>query len=82
MKLVLVTIFAILGVACLALAIYYLRTPAGSLPVFVPGHEAGVSAPHVKHGIAAAILGVGCGILAWFLSGNKAPSEPENSQKD
>ena len=82
MKKMLVIGLGILGVAFLALAVYYFRTPASSLPVFIPGHEAGVSAPHMKHGIAAAILGIGCGILAWFMSGKQAPSEPGNSQKD
>lgn len=68
----------IIGIACMALAIYYWRTPADMLPTFLPGHEAGVASPHTKHGLAAVILGLSCGVLAWFASGGK-PSEPGNT---
>lgn len=70
---------AILGVAFLVLAVYYWVTPAGSLPQFMPGYEAGATQGHLKHGLAAALLGLGCGVLAWFLSGNKSSSEPRNT---
>ena len=43
--------------------------PAGSLPSFFPGHEAGSSHHHVKHGLLALILGIGCFVFAWFQSG-------------
>jgi hypothetical protein len=32
--------------------------PADQLPGFFPGHEAGVTHVHAKHGIAAAVVGV------------------------
>jgi len=61
----------ILGVVFLALAVLYFAEPAKSLPGFIPGHEAGSSHHHVKHGIAALVLGVGCFIFAWFQTGPK-----------
>jgi hypothetical protein len=59
----------ILGVLLLALAVLYWVDSAGSLPSFIPGHQAGSAHHHIKHGIAAAILGIGALILAWFQTG-------------
>jgi hypothetical protein len=59
----------ILGLALLALAVVYWVDSASALPSFLPGHEAGSSHHHVKHGIAAAVLGIGCLIFAWFQTG-------------
>ena len=61
-------ILIIIGVALIALAIYYWVTPAGSLPSFFPGHLAGSVHKHVKHGLAALIVGVVCFLGAWMLS--------------
>ncbi len=61
----------ILGIVFLAIAVVYFAEPAKSLPSFVPGHEAGSSRHHIKHGIAAAVLGVGSFIFAWFQTGPK-----------
>jgi hypothetical protein len=33
------------------------------------GHENGVSAVHVKHGIASFLVGIACFVFAWFKSG-------------
>ena len=65
-----------LGVILLVIAIVYVAEPAGSLPSFFPGHDAGSSHHHVKHGILAFILGVGCFIFAWFQTGpaSRAPA--------
>ena len=57
------------GIVLIIIAIIYWAEPAGSLPSFFPGHEAGSSHHHVKHGILAFILGVGCFIFAWFQTG-------------
>jgi hypothetical protein len=54
------------GLALLVVAVIYIAEPAGSLPSFVPGHEAGSSHHHVKHGIAAGALGLAALVLAWF----------------
>ena len=35
----------------------------------MPGHEAGSSRHHVKHGIAALVVALGAFALAWFQSG-------------
>jgi hypothetical protein len=48
----------ILGLIFAALAAMYWLIPAGSLPAFVPGFEAGSTRIHVKHGVAAAIVAV------------------------
>jgi hypothetical protein len=76
-----VPVFIIIGLAFLALAVYYWVTPAGSLPGFLPGHEAGSSHHHTKHGLAALILAIGSGILAWFASGEKSTS-PKNRETE
>jgi hypothetical protein len=64
----------ILGVLFLALGVLYLVEPASSLPSFLPGHEAGSSHHHTKHGIAAFAVAAGCFIFAWFQTG---PSKDE-----
>jgi hypothetical protein len=64
----------IIGVVFLALAVLYFAEPAKSLPSFIPGHQAGSTHHHVKHGIAAVVLSVGCFIFAWFQSGPKQAS--------
>ena len=61
----------LLGVVCaalLAVAIVYWVTPAGSLPSFFPGHLAGSTVIHVKHGVAAFIAAILVGLGAWFSS--------------
>ncbi len=69
-KLILPAVLA--GLIFLAIAIVYFVEPARSLPSFFPGHEAGSSHHHAKHGIAALVVAAGCFIFAWFQSG---PSE-------
>jgi hypothetical protein len=59
----------ILGVILVVIALVYWVEPAKSLPGFFPGHEAGSSHHHVKHGIAAFLLGLACFVFAWFQSG-------------
>jgi hypothetical protein len=60
----------ILGIVFLAIAIVYWTTDAGSLPSFFPGHEAGSSHIHFKHGLAAAVVAAACFVFAWFQSGS------------
>lgn len=57
------------GVVLIIIAIVYFAEPAKSLPGFFPGHQAGSSHHHTKHGIAALLLGLGAFVLAWFQSG-------------
>jgi hypothetical protein len=56
----------IAGLALLALAVLYFVDPASALPSFIPGHEAGSGHHHVKHGLAALVLGIGAFTFAWF----------------
>jgi hypothetical protein len=62
----------ILGIAFVALGIYYWIEPAGSLASFVPGYEAGSGHHHVKHGIASFLLGLALLIFAWFQTGDRS----------
>ena len=68
---ILTILLVIVGVALVAVGIYYWVTPAGSLPSFFPGHLAGSAHKHVKHGLAALIAGIACFLGAWMLSGRK-----------
>ena len=62
------------GIVLIVLAIVYWAEPAKSLPGFMPGHEAGSPHHHVKHGIAAFLLGAACLVFAWFRSGPRRPA--------
>ena len=55
-----------LGVLLVALGVYYLVTPAGNLPSFLPGHLAGSTHHHTKHGIVAFGLAAAAFVGAWF----------------
>jgi hypothetical protein len=59
----------LLGLVFVAIAVVYFVEPAGSLPSFFPGHEAGSSHHHTKHGIAALAVAAACFVFAWFQSG-------------
>lgn len=63
----------IVGILLLVVAVVYFLEPAKSLPSFFPGHEAGSSRHHVKHGVAALVLGLGAFVLAWFATGPRRP---------
>jgi hypothetical protein len=59
-----------LGTILIIVAVIYWAEPAKSLPFpgFL-GHESGSNHHHVKHGIAAFLLGIACFVFAWFQSG-------------
>lgn len=57
------------GLVLLAISVVYFVEPASSLPSFFPGHDAGSSHHHAKHGIAALAVALGCFVFAWFQSG-------------
>ena len=67
----LVPLAVILGIALIVIGIVYFAEPARSLPSFFPGHEAGSAHHHVKHGIAAILVGLACLAFAWFNTGPK-----------
>lgn len=74
-------ILGVLAVLFLALAVYYWVTPAQSLLHFMPGYEAGATQTHFKHGLAALILAIGCGVLVWFTTGKKPAASAPTEQK-
>ena len=57
------------GVALIVIAIFYFAKSADALPSFFPGHEAGSAHHHIKHGIAALVVGLGAFVFAWFQTG-------------
>jgi hypothetical protein len=57
------------GIAFIVVAIVYWVEPAGSLPSWFPGHESGSGHHHIKHGIAALVVGLALLAFAWFQSG-------------
>jgi hypothetical protein len=67
---------AVLGVVLVVLAFVYWIEPAGSLPSWIPGHEAGSGHHHVKHGIAALLVGLALLVFAWFQTGKKNAHAP------
>jgi amino acid permease len=56
----------VLGLALLAVAAAYFFLPAGSLPGFFPGFEAGSDRIHVKHGLVSLAVAVVLLGLGWW----------------
>jgi hypothetical protein len=65
----------VVGIALIVIAVVYWAEPARSLPGFFPGHEAGSDHHHVKHGIAAFVVGLACLAFAWFQSGPRTKAD-------
>jgi hypothetical protein len=64
------TVAAVLvGIVLLVLTVVYWLEPAGSLPSFLPGYEAGSPHVHFKHGLGALILALAVFAFAWFRTG-------------
>ena len=59
----------VVGILLIVIAGIYWAEPARSLPSFFPGHDKGSSHHHVKHGLAAFLLGLAVLVFAWFRSG-------------
>ena len=57
----------VLGILLIIVAIVYFMLPADSLPSFMPGHDAAINHIRLKHGIAAAVVGVVLLAIGWFL---------------
>jgi hypothetical protein len=62
-------IAALLGLVSLALAAVYWLTPAGSLPSFLPGFQAGSDHIHVNHALGSLVVALILFALAWFQRG-------------
>jgi hypothetical protein len=54
------------AVVFVVIAVVYFTHTAGSLPSFLPGHQAGSAHKHTKHGIAMLALAVLALVGAWF----------------
>ena len=67
----LVALAVLAAIVLIVIAGIYWAEPAKSLPGFFPGHEAGSTHHHVKHGIAAFLVGIACLVFAWFQTGPK-----------
>jgi hypothetical protein len=64
----------VLGVLLLVVAAIYIADSASALPSFFPGHDAGSTHHHVKHGIAALVVALACFVFAWFQTGPTRPA--------
>jgi hypothetical protein len=56
----------LLAIVCVIAAVMYFVMPAGSLPTFVPGYEAGSTHIHEKHAIVSAVAAVILFVIGWF----------------
>jgi hypothetical protein len=72
----LVALAVVVGLALIAIAIVYWVEPAKSLPSFFPGHQAGSTHHHVKHGIASFFVGLAALVFAWFKTGPNRTAAP------
>jgi uncharacterized membrane protein len=61
------TIAYLLGALLIVIAAIYLLVPADSLPSFMPGHEAGLMRPRMKHGLAAGAVSIILFVIGWVL---------------
>jgi hypothetical protein len=57
----------ILAIICVIVAVVYFVVPAGSLPAFMPGFEAGSAHMHVKHAGIAVVAAVILALIGWFV---------------
>jgi hypothetical protein len=69
---------AILGFVLIAVGVIYIAFDEHDIPSFFPGHSSHASSHHhVKHGIAAILLGLACLAFAWFRTGpRERPATP------
>lgn len=65
------------GIALIVIGAIYFIEPARSLPQLFPGRQPSSDHHHVKHGIAALLLGLACLVFIWFRSAPK-PAAPTN----
>ena len=61
---------SVIGLALIVVGVVYLVENAHAIPSWLPGYTAtATSHHHVKHGIAAILLGLAALTLAWFQLG-------------
>jgi len=61
-------ILGIIGLVFIAVALVYWLTPAGGLPTFLPGFEAGSDHVHVTHALGSLLVALALFAIAiiWF----------------
>ncbi len=57
----------LLAIICIIAAVMYFFMPAGSLPAFMPGYEAGSAHMHMKHAVIALVAGLVLFVIGWFI---------------
>jgi amino acid permease len=65
----LIAVAVVLAVLLIVVAVVYWVEPAKSLPSFFPGHSGTETKHHVKHGVAAFVVGLALLAFAWFQTG-------------
>jgi hypothetical protein len=67
----LTAVLVLVGLFLIVIAVVYFLEPADKLPAFFPGHSAHEARKHVKHAVAALVVGLIAFAGAWFSSGRK-----------
>jgi hypothetical protein len=57
----------LLAIICIIAAVMYFVMPAGSLPTFMPGYEAGSAHIHHRHAAIAAVAAIILFGIGWFI---------------
>jgi hypothetical protein len=57
----------LLAIICIIVAVMYFVMPAGSLPTFMPGYEAGSAHIHMKHAIIAIVAAIVLFLIGWLI---------------
>jgi hypothetical protein len=57
----------ILAIICIIVAVTYFVMPAGQLPTFMPGYEAGSAHIHTKHAAIAVVAAVILAVIGWLI---------------
>jgi hypothetical protein len=57
----------LIAIICIIAAVMYFVMPAGQLPTFMPGYEAGSAHVHTKHAIIALVAAVIVFLIGWVL---------------
>jgi amino acid permease len=70
------------AVVCVVIAMVYFTRSADALPSFFPGHQAGVTRHHTKHGIAFLGLAVLALVGAWMTSAPKDTAPKDAAPTD
>ena len=57
----------ILAIICIIVAVTYFVMPAGQLPPFMAGYEAGSAHIHTKHAAIAVVAAVILAVIGWLV---------------